>query len=511
MALFQIHLLPIDRIAPSTYNPRLADEERLNLVALSLRKLGFLLPIYATPDGEIISGHQRYLVATRMGATRMPVVWTKPMDLPARKTLNILFNRGTNDMDSGTLALELKRNLLALDVERLAKGLPDIDPASDDFFPCVRCQMRPIAPYLDANRGRWLQYATNAARLLHRHKVLMPIVVTSDGKVLNGLGRLQNLAERKATEVPIVEVRDEQGPFVTAMLNMLSMDFDIHNRYSDMLRYHSFRRSRQYRSWLGSGYTFVVHPGKAAKSFDIGRASHRAKWVQEHGTSIVDFGAGHLTEANLLRAAGIDCAPFEPYRLTRNEIDKDKSLATIREFLATVASGKSFTSVFVCSVFNSVPFAADRQKIARICHALCHRYTRVYCSTLSDLCDRWQHVSGERTKTHRCFERAQGFVLDYESRVVLAELNDKPKMQKYHAPEELADVWRPLFARVRAGYSVPNIVNAICAIPRPLDPAALREALWFEFDDLPYSDGTTMGLGREALAAFSQRLGVDLS
>jgi ParB-like chromosome segregation protein Spo0J len=67
-------LEPIDAVSPSTYNPRSADAARLDLVALSLRKLGWLLPIYATPEGEILSGHQRHLVAGRLGLKMVPAL-----------------------------------------------------------------------------------------------------------------------------------------------------------------------------------------------------------------------------------------------------------------------------------------------------------------------------------------------------------------------------------------------------------------------------------------------------
>ena len=56
----KIELLPVSALRPALYNPREADAERLDLVKLSLRKLGFLLPLVATPDGEILSGHQRH-------------------------------------------------------------------------------------------------------------------------------------------------------------------------------------------------------------------------------------------------------------------------------------------------------------------------------------------------------------------------------------------------------------------------------------------------------------------
>ena len=45
-------IVPIDAVRASEYNPRKNDEKRLALTEMSLRKLGFLLPIYADMDGE---------------------------------------------------------------------------------------------------------------------------------------------------------------------------------------------------------------------------------------------------------------------------------------------------------------------------------------------------------------------------------------------------------------------------------------------------------------------------
>ena len=68
------------------------------MLELSLRKLGWLMPIYAISEGEIISGHQRHHVATQMGLKKIPVaVLPKKYDLNRRKAVNILFNRPTND------------------------------------------------------------------------------------------------------------------------------------------------------------------------------------------------------------------------------------------------------------------------------------------------------------------------------------------------------------------------------------------------------------------------------
>ena len=93
----RIELLPVSALRPALYNPREADTERLELVRLSLRKLVFLLPLVATLDGEILSGHQRHAVAADMGAARVPVLC---VDMPEarRRSINILFNRATNDI-----------------------------------------------------------------------------------------------------------------------------------------------------------------------------------------------------------------------------------------------------------------------------------------------------------------------------------------------------------------------------------------------------------------------------
>jgi hypothetical protein len=106
-----------------------------------------------------------------------------------------------------------------------------------------------------------------------------------------------------------VFVTEEEAEFARAMMNLLSMDFDIHTRYADMLRFNSFRRARRVRRELGNGFIFATHGAKPCKDFDIGKLSDRARWVKEHGTTILDFGAGHLTETFLLRQAGIDCTP----------------------------------------------------------------------------------------------------------------------------------------------------------------------------------------------------------
>ena len=141
-----IRLVPIDAVRASDYNPRKNDEKRLALAELSIRKLGFLLPIYADESGEILSGHQRHLVATRMGFTEIPVEYVKAKDLQERKVVNILFNRATNDLQKQDTCEIIKKRLYSADVEELGSELPDIEPNSPESFPCVNALHGPTKP-----------------------------------------------------------------------------------------------------------------------------------------------------------------------------------------------------------------------------------------------------------------------------------------------------------------------------------------------------------------------------
>ena len=81
-------------------------------------------------------------------------------------------------------------------------------------------------------------------------------------------------------------------------------------------------------------------------------------------------------------------------------------------------------------------------------------------------------------------------------------------MQKYHSQKEFYELFKEFFAAVKVDECNQN-VQAICAKPKKVNVKRLKAALEFEFD-LPYPDGTRMGLVAEALEAFSNRLGIKL-
>lgn len=495
-----MNVAPLAGLTPALYNPRRVDSERLDMVRLSLQKLGWLLPMYVTEDNEILSGHQRATVAVELGYTHAPVEVLHGLTHNQRRALNIMFNRATNDFAAPDTPTEVTRRLLAEDVSAVASGLPDWPL---DNFPCIEAVEVPIAPLLAANRGRWVRYAYNVAKTLRKRGILMPIVVADDGRVVNGIGRLQMLAEEKETSVLVVTLDGGRADLAAKMLNLLSMDFDVEEKYGDYLRHNSFRRERHKRESLGRGVSYWVVGDNPSRNFSLDDPVFRAKWVKRHGMSVVDFGAGHLSDTQRLRAAGIDVAAFEPYRLAGGEIDKELSVETAREFLAAVASGQRFSSVFLSSVLNSVPFYADRVHIVKICSALVGGGA-LYATALHDQSSPVRAMQAGYLNASDV--SGVKMFLDYESGITLGD-PDRPKVQKYHSAQEFHELMRTAFEAASVTICGNN-VHAVAV--RPVGVVdGLRDALEFEFN-LPYPDGSRMGLVDEAIAAFSERLEVSL-
>lgn len=500
--MIDIKLVPIDSVKPSTYNPRSADEQRLKQIEMSFRKLGFILPIFADKNGEILSGHQRHLVATRMGLTHVPVCYTKPLTLEQRKAYNIAFNRGTNDVDRHDTSTTIKEKMAQHDVQALAESVKDLDSSSQSFFTCLGVKEQDIKPILAKNINKLSKYCTNMAKMLKGCGAFMPIVVDEDLNVINGIGRLQMFAEMKKTKVDVVIVPNSKSELAYCLLNYLTMDFDIHTRYRDLLRYNSFRRAFTTRPGIGRGFIAGLWPSKT--KMQTFTPKEKQQWIAKYGMNVVDFGAGHLTDTNKLRNMGINCTPFEPYFLQGNEIDKQASLKIVHDFLDMVETGAHIDTVFISSVFNSVPFKEDREKIAVIAAALCDSQSKVVCWAMNRKGANWQLVHKDHANAK---SDTKQFPLEYESGTIVGNLSSKPKVQKFHTKEELVKIFKKAFYFVDAK-NVGNNVYLEATNPI-LDVDKLREALEFEFE-LPYPDGSKMGLSKRAKEVFGKKLNIFL-
>lgn len=504
-------LVAIEDIAPSTYNPRQADPARLDLVELSLRKLGWLLPIYAEKGGEILSGHQRHHVAARMGATHIPVVFLDMSDEWNRRSYNIAFNRATNDMARTDLSEDIGKRFR--DLDEAASGVPDKEVNSDEWYPCMRYQFEPVEPIFRKNCHLWDQYARALANSMAASNILMPCILDEEGNVVNGVGRIEAYAERGFTELQTLRLPAAEARLATMMLNLISMDFDIHNRYADVLRYNSFRRTRGTKENIGLAFIFDCFGDKvAARDVDLSDPSDVQKWKRHYGESVLDFGAGLRQDVGRLREMGVAATPFEPFVLKpgADEVDPDAGRALVREFLHEVAAGRVWDSIFQNSIMNSVPFLQDRLHIVTLLAALCAAKTKVYVAAISTKAPRYIVHTGTTYQSSR-FAQSLAFKLNYEPGVVIGDFmsSSLPKVQKFHTPREWHELWSTRFSWVHAREGAADLVIATCKRPKPIVPADLRAAIEYEFD-LPYPDGTRMGLVDEALAAFSNRLDISL-
>ena len=107
-----------------------------------------------------------------------------------------------------------------------------------------------------------MRHAANVGRMLARLGVHLPIVVTPDGSVINGVGRLE-AAARKGPERDLRgHAGHWPGELARAMLNLLSMDFRFSGDSADFLRYGAFRRDWLRRTFLGRAFVLPVYRHK---------------------------------------------------------------------------------------------------------------------------------------------------------------------------------------------------------------------------------------------------------
>ena len=507
-------VVAIGDIAGASYNPRKTDPDRLEVVKLSLRKLGWVLPAYATDKGELASGHQRKLAATELGAKRIPIARINPVDYDSRRALNLLFNQATNDMLSSQRSDDLTGRLFAQmqEISERAARIPDLELNSNEALRCVYgIEMLPIRELLEKNASRFHVGMWRSAERLRRHIGDMNLVVSESGRVCNGLGRLEDYASRQYQEVPCVVLSEDLAWLAERLTNLLTMDFTVEAQYADLLRYNSFRRTNLRKQSIGRAFTFDwAGDNVSAKDADlvVGEDATIASWKLYYGEQVIDFGAGLHDDTERLRSVGVRVTPFEPYYLSKsdaNVIDLAKSREIVMEFLDEVQRGVRWTSIFQNSIMNSVPFREDREKIVTIISAIADSAT-VYACAADETYSGYQMALKDSVSSGSHM-RSQ---LSYEPRVLLTIGNKQPRMQKYHTAREWYDLWSTGFEWVKARSLISNSLVAVTAKrPKPIDIGRLKDALEFEFD-LPYPGDQRMGLVARAKEAFSFRLNVDI-
>lgn len=135
----KIEMVPIDQLRPCEYNPRNLSEKQEKDLTESIKRFGLVDALIVNKNisrkNVLIGGHQRYVIAKKLGYKEMPVVF---VDLPLEKEkeLNLRLNRNTGEWNLDLLR-EFDINLL-LDVGFDDNDLADIwdenlEIEDDDF------------------------------------------------------------------------------------------------------------------------------------------------------------------------------------------------------------------------------------------------------------------------------------------------------------------------------------------------------------------------------------------
>lgn len=478
-------------------NPRKADPARMGLLRLSLKKLGFIQPVFITQDGMLLSGHQRTTVATELGYKSIPGIEVELSEEQIRG-INIVFNRATNDFtafDTGSKAAG------RLDIEQViaaAEALPDYE--GESWF-ALNCKAEPLAPLVQGQAERYDKKAANMAMVPFRMGIKIPVVASESGQIVNGVHRAFAALEAGETHWPVIRIPDQHAEVALNFLNYLSMDYHVDGDFAKLLRASAYRRPQNNRGAVPKAMRFWANGNRTLPDKDSYSAEYWRNFRDIHGQTILDFGAGLGKAAPYLQTKGINAIDFEPYRIDPEADNGTPSPSYSREqarrFLKLISDPKlKFDSIFLCSVLNSVPFLRDRMCVLAIVHALSTRATTVY-GTCRDISDYNYEYGGIRNANY--------FTFDSEPGVRLGDFMGNPKIQKFHTQEEARKMFETFWKGVEF-WPGGNVFYFKLTAPKGVNIKALGEALDFEFDSLPFKDGTSMGLKKEAREAFSKRL-----
>lgn len=143
---WQVEWLPIDSLKPYENNPR-DIEAAIPLVAASIRRFGFRVPLVIGKDGEIAAGHTRLAAAQSLGMEKVPFVRADDLTKKELAAFRLADNKVSeaSSWDFGKLDLEIEslggdfdmgdfgfEDIDVGDADALAKGMDDDNPQTGD-------------------------------------------------------------------------------------------------------------------------------------------------------------------------------------------------------------------------------------------------------------------------------------------------------------------------------------------------------------------------------------------
>ncbi len=470
-----IRMVPVGDLTADPQNPRHRDLEILERIKGSIDTLGFVLPLYAEPDGLVLSGHQRLTAAKQLGITEVPVVYIDGLTPETKTVFNMASNQATND-DSHAATEQLTEQ-------------PPMPAAAAARFRCLTPSEVDPATLIDTFDKDFL----GPPRFLRvKVGIVLPAVVTESGRVVNGRYRLAEAAFAGIDKWPVTVISDDEGDYAAWALNGLSMDFLL-EKDADRLRYAQRRglgmRYVGKRIDVASMLFALPKRWQGEHRGNLWHSGYRRAWQKVYGREILDFGAGDYdARKRIFELNQISYTAFEPYRaraVERSNTDhptREDALPCVDNFLTEVASGTAWSSVFLNGVLQAIAFDQDRRHVVTLLAALVGG---------GRLLGTYQTNPGSPAQTRVVVDGITGYL----SPTGRAQWS----LPVSYSRELLEERFEKVFIR-ETGIGV----KFVCYQPKPVDVDALAAAIDFEFD-LPYADGRSLGRTGEARAAFATR------
>ena len=125
--------------------------------------------------------------------------------------------------------------------------------------------------------------ATVLADSVMRMGIRIPIIVDTNGRVVNGVHRLFAAKEAGEKTWPVVVIPEDIATVALNFLNYLSMDFHVDEDFAKMMRYSAYRRPQNNRGNVPKAYRFWANGGRTLLDKDSYSTEYWRKFRDLHG------------------------------------------------------------------------------------------------------------------------------------------------------------------------------------------------------------------------------------
>ena len=131
-----IEMAPPDQLRPNPRNTRVHSKRQIRKIADSISAFGFLIPILADENNQIIAGHGRLAAAKLLGLVEVPVIPVTGLSEARKRALAIADNKIASDAtwDRESLHDELRALPALLAAEALEVDITGFEPAEIDVL-----------------------------------------------------------------------------------------------------------------------------------------------------------------------------------------------------------------------------------------------------------------------------------------------------------------------------------------------------------------------------------------